>query len=86
MFLNSLIAPSISLHHLGPEYGTSKSQWQAFLSEADSVADLHLDIKTRLSTDVQNNLKQWRSDKYHKSVMGQSKETKQFDDDFKKVK
>jgi hypothetical protein len=70
---------------LGSEYGTSKSAWQSFLVEAESVADIHLDVKNRLSNDVQNNLKQWRSDNYHKSVVGQTKETKQFDDEFKKV-
>ena len=71
----------------GPEYGTMEQSTLGLLTEADRVADIHSEVKDKLLTDVQASIKQWRAENYHKVTMGrQLKETKQFDEDFKKVK
>lgn len=68
----------------GPEYGTTEAAWKSVLSEADSLSDLHLQIKDKLIDGIVNEIKQWQKDKFHKSMM-QIKEKKEIDDEFKKV-
>ena len=77
-FLNSLF-PS------GPEYGTTAASWKGVCTESDRLADLHITIKDRLVNTVHSEVKQWRSDHYKKSIVGHSKETKDLEEDFKKV-
>ena len=55
------------------------------LTEADSLADVHLAMKDKLLQDVSSTVKQWRSENYHKGMVGPCKETKQLEDEFKKV-
>ena len=69
----------------GPEYGTTEAGWKGVLQEAERVAELHLGVKEQLLNNVQNQIKQWRADNYHKSMVGQCKETKELEDMFKKV-
>jgi hypothetical protein len=55
------------------------------LHEADSIADIHLAIKDKLLNDVQAEIKRWKSENYHKGMLGQCKESKTLEDEFKKV-
>ena len=69
---------------LGTEYGTNKAILIGSLNEAESLGDVHIAIRDKL-IDVQTELKQWRNENYKKQMVGGCKESKTFDDDFKKV-
>ena len=68
----------------GPEYGTTQGAWRGVLTEADHVADLHTEMAERLMLEVHATIKIWQKDNYHKSMM-HYKETKEFEDNFRKV-
>jgi len=70
---------------LGPEYGTTKSTLKGALDEADQLADVHLTIKSRLLTEVQAQIKDWKTEHYKRQMVGGCKETKLFEDEFHKV-
>lgn len=69
----------------GPEYGTNKQMLKGSLEEAVKLADVHLEIKDHLLTDVQTSMKDWRNENYKKQLVGGCKEAKAFEDDFKKA-
>jgi len=54
------------------------------LNEAESLAEVHLSIRDKL-TEVQAELKKWKNEAYKKQMVGGCKEAKSFEDDFKKV-
>ena len=70
----------------GPEYGSTEQSCKAVMLEAEGIADLHLEVRERLVNDVHNTIKAWRTENYHKSMVGQCKETKELEDGFKKVR
>lgn len=69
---------------LGPEYNTTQQGWRSTLTEANNLADLHTLVAENLMTKVHTSIKQWQKENYHKSMM-HFKETKEYDDNFKKV-
>jgi len=70
----------------GPEYGTTKTTLKGALDEAEHVADVHLTIKSRLLSEVQAQIKEWKNENYKKQMVGGCKETKLFEDEFHKVR
>ena len=68
----------------GPEYGTTEAGWKAVLVEADRRCDLHNRVKESLNIQVNNQLKSWQKENYHKSMMT-LKEKKEMDEAFKKA-
>ena len=73
------------MSHTGPEYGTTQAAWKGVLTEAERVADLHIEVKDKLLNDVQASIKQWRGENYTKPMMGHCKQTKELEDGFRKV-
>jgi hypothetical protein len=71
-------------HIIGPEYGTTQGAWRGVLEESDKLADLHTEVADKLVNNVTVSIKQWQKENYHKSMM-HFKETKELDDQFKKV-
>ncbi|WAR03159.1 PACN2-like protein [Mya arenaria] len=69
---------------LDKEYGTTQGAWRGVLEEAEKVADLHTDVGDKLVNNVTASIKQWQKENYHKSMM-HFKETKEMDDQFRKV-
>ncbi|CAF1063226.1 unnamed protein product [Didymodactylos carnosus] len=67
-----------------PEFGTMGSAWKAVMNEADSSADLHLNVHDELQSDVVPTIKQWQKTKYVKSMM-HIKPTKDFEEEFKRA-
>ena len=76
---------TVKCHPTGPEYGTTQAAWKGVLTEAERVADLHIEVKDKLLNDVQTSIKQWRGDNYTKPIMGHCKQTKELEDGFRKV-
>ena len=54
------------------------------LTEASTVSKLHNDINHKL-TELQSDMKKWKGEFYNKQMMGACKETKSFEEDFRKV-
>ena len=50
----------------GPEYGTMEAAWKAVLVESDRRCDLHNRVKEDLHMKVNNQLKLWQKENYHK--------------------
>lgn len=61
-----------------------EAAWKAILVESDRRCDLHMGLREDLNLKVNNQLKQWQKENYHKSMM-QLKEKKDMEDAFKKV-
>jgi len=68
----------------GPEYGTMEAAWKAVLVESDRRCDLHNRVKEDLTMKVNNQLKLWQRENYHKQLL-QLKEKKEMDEQFKKA-
>ncbi|XP_019399905.1 PREDICTED: protein kinase C and casein kinase substrate in neurons protein 2 isoform X4 [Crocodylus porosus] len=69
----------------GPQYGTVEKAWCAFMSEAEKVSELHLDIKSALMNEDFEKIKNWQKEAFHKQMIGGFKETKEADDGFRKA-
>ncbi len=67
----------------GSEYGSLEIGWKAVLKEANSVAELHLEIHQKLQEEIIESIQNWRSAHYHKPPMHlQLKEVKKADEGF----
>ncbi|XP_049627567.1 protein kinase C and casein kinase substrate in neurons protein 2 isoform X1 [Suncus etruscus] len=69
----------------GPQYGTLEKAWMAFMSEAERVSDLHLEVKASLMNEDFEKIKNWQKEAFHKQMMGGFKETKEAEDSFRKA-
>ena len=57
------------IFHVGPEYGTMEAAWKAVLVESDRRCDLHNRVKEDLQMKVNNQLKLWQKENYHKVII-----------------
>ncbi|KAM4613531.1 protein kinase C and casein kinase substrate in neurons protein 1 isoform 2-T2 [Polymixia lowei] len=69
----------------GPQYGTVERAWNAVMTEAEKVSDLHQEVRNSLINDDFEKVKNWQKDSYHKQMMGGFKETKEAEEGFKKA-
>ncbi|XP_063073023.1 protein kinase C and casein kinase substrate in neurons protein 2 isoform X4 [Engraulis encrasicolus] len=69
----------------GPQYGTLEQAWNAVMTEAEKVSDLHMDVKSSLMGEDFEKVKNWQKDAYHKQMIGGFKETKEAEDGFRKA-
>uniref|UniRef100_A0A9J8BX59 Protein kinase C and casein kinase substrate in neurons 2 n=1 Tax=Cyprinus carpio carpio TaxID=630221 RepID=A0A9J8BX59_CYPCA len=69
----------------GPQYGTVGRAWFALMTEAEKVSDLHMEVKTALTGEHLEKVKNWQKDAYHKQMIGGFKETKEAEDGFRKA-
>ncbi|KAH0616409.1 hypothetical protein JD844_027476 [Phrynosoma platyrhinos] len=69
----------------GPQYGTVEKAWHAFMSEAEKVSELHLEVKASLMNEDFEKIKNWQKDSFHKQMIGGFKETKEAEDGFRKA-
>uniref|UniRef100_A0A670YCW6 Protein kinase C and casein kinase substrate in neurons 2 n=1 Tax=Pseudonaja textilis TaxID=8673 RepID=A0A670YCW6_PSETE len=69
----------------GPQYGTVERAWHAFMSEAEKVSELHLEVKNALMNEDFEKIKNWQKDSFHKQMIGGFKETKEAEDGFRKA-
>ncbi|XP_061438310.1 protein kinase C and casein kinase substrate in neurons protein 2 isoform X2 [Rhineura floridana] len=69
----------------GPQYGTVEKAWHAFMSEAEKVSELHLEVKSSLMNEDYEKIKNWQKEAFHKQIMGGFKETKEAEDGFRKA-
>ncbi|KAG8438633.1 hypothetical protein GDO86_004989 [Hymenochirus boettgeri] len=69
----------------GPQYGTVERAWNALMTEAEKVSDLHQEVKNALMNEDFEKIKNWQKEAFHKQMMGGFKETKEADDGFRKA-
>lgn len=69
----------------GPQYGTVEKAWNALMTEAETVSELHLEVKNALMNEDFEKVKNWQKEAYHKQIMGGFKETKEAEDGFRKA-
>ncbi|XP_048829066.1 protein kinase C and casein kinase II substrate protein 3-like isoform X2 [Brienomyrus brachyistius] len=69
----------------GPEYGTLKRAWHAFMDAGDQLSEIHMDLRDSLVVDESEKVKNWQKDAFHKQIIGTFKETKEAEDGFRKA-
>ena len=67
----------------GTEFGSLKQSWLSMCSEADQLAQIHLEIQRGLTSTVQQNVLSWKSASYHKAIINW-KQTKNAEEGFAK--
>jgi hypothetical protein len=69
----------------GSEYGTMKTTWNASLTEADRLADIHLKTHNVLNEDLTASIKAWQKQNFSKTLVNQIKISKDYEEEFKKA-
>uniref|UniRef100_A0A3Q3WE22 Uncharacterized protein n=1 Tax=Mola mola TaxID=94237 RepID=A0A3Q3WE22_MOLML len=69
----------------GPQYGSVERAWQAVMTEAEKVSELHQEVKNNLMNDDIERVKNWQKEAYHKQMIGGFKEAKEAEEGFKKA-
>ncbi|XP_018598898.1 protein kinase C and casein kinase II substrate protein 3-like [Scleropages formosus] len=69
----------------GPEYGTMKRSWLAFMDTTDQLSEIHMELKERLAVENSEKVKNWQKDAFHKQIIGTFRETKEAEEGFRKA-
>lgn len=59
--------------------------WHAFLTAADKLSEIHLEVRNRLAGEDSEKIKAWQKEVYHKQLIGGFRETKEVEDGFRKA-
>ncbi|KAM4720659.1 protein kinase C and casein kinase substrate in neurons protein 3 isoform 2-T2 [Rhinophrynus dorsalis] len=69
----------------GPQYGTLEKAWHAFLTAADTLSEIHTELRNHLWDEDSGKVRDWQKETYHKQLIGGFKETRDAEDGFSKV-
>ncbi|XP_069595149.1 protein kinase C and casein kinase substrate in neurons protein 3 isoform X2 [Ranitomeya imitator] len=69
----------------GPQYGTLEKAWNAFLTAADSLSEIHTELRNQLWDEDSGKVRDWQKEAYHKQMIGGFRETKESEDGFSKA-
>ncbi|GCB85390.1 hypothetical protein scyTo_0026080 [Scyliorhinus torazame] len=79
------VYPACLSYSPGPMYGTLLKAWHAFLTSADRLSQLHVEIQKSLVTEDTAKILNWQRDTYHKKFFGGFKETHEVKSGFRKA-
>lgn len=69
----------------GSQYGTVEKAWHAFMNAADTLSEIHMEIKEKLILEDSEKIRNWQKDAFHKQMIGGFRETKDADEGFRKA-
>ncbi|XP_078511324.1 protein kinase C and casein kinase substrate in neurons protein 1-like isoform X2 [Lissotriton helveticus] len=68
-----------------PMYGSLLTAWQAFMTAAERLSDLHVGIQKTLVIDDGDRIRNWQKDAYHRKLFGGFKESYELENGFYKA-
>ncbi|XP_075693991.1 protein kinase C and casein kinase substrate in neurons protein 3 isoform X2 [Rhinoderma darwinii] len=69
----------------GPQYGTLEKAWNAFLTAADALSEIHTELRNQLWDEDSGKVRDWQKEAYHKQMIGGFRETKESEEGFSKA-
>ncbi|XP_018417656.1 PREDICTED: protein kinase C and casein kinase substrate in neurons protein 3 isoform X2 [Nanorana parkeri] len=69
----------------GPQYGTLEKAWQAFLTAADALSEIHTQLRNQLWDEDSGKVRDWQKEAFHKQMIGGFRESKEAEEAFSKA-
>ncbi|NP_001086374.1 protein kinase C and casein kinase substrate in neurons 3 L homeolog [Xenopus laevis] len=69
----------------GPQYGTLEKSWQAFLTGAEKLSEIHTELRNQIWDEDSGKVRDWQKEAFHKQMIGGFRESKEAEESFSKA-